>query len=121
MIVQESEEMYLETIFRLGRKMSKVRAVDVAGELGYSRPSVSRAVGLLKEKGYITVEGDRSIRFTEEGRRRAEAVYEKHRVITELFVRMGAERSSAEQNACRIEHVISSDMFEVLKNYLKTL
>lgn len=117
MVNQESEEMYLETIYILKQKNSNVHAVDVAAQLNYSRPSVSRAVGILKDKGYITLNAARGINFTEAGRKRAEAVYDKHKTITQLFIKMGAEASMAEENACRIEHVISEEMFEVLKKF----
>lgn len=119
MIVQESEEMYLETIYLLKKKNKSVHAIDVAEELNYSRPSVSRAVGLLKDKGFINVDEAMEIHLTSEGKKRAEAVYEKHKVITALFIKMGAPESLAEENACRIEHVISSDMFDVLKIFLE--
>lgn len=117
MVIQESEEMYLETIYILKQKSTNVHAVDVAAELNYSRPSVSRAMGLLKDKGYITIDDARGINFTSEGRKKAEAVYEKHKTITELFIKMGADAAIAEENACRIEHVISEEMFEVLKKF----
>ena len=121
MVIQESEEMYLETIYLLKRREINVHAVDIATELNYSSPSVSRAIGLLKDRGYITVDSDRGISFTEEGEKKAEAVYEKHRVITDLFIGMGANEVLAEQNACRIEHVISEEMFDVLKAYYEKL
>ena len=117
MKIQESEEMYLETIYVLKMKSANVHAVDVASELNYSRPSVSRAMGLLKNKGYITFDASRGISLTEEGKKRAQSVYVKHEVITWLFVKMGASESLAEENACRIEHVISDEMFEVLKKF----
>lgn len=115
MEIHESEEMYLETILRLHKRNGNVRSIDVASELSYSRPSVSKAVGLLKSKGYITVDGDGAIHLTEEGRDRAEKVYERHRVITELLIKTGVPAEVAEDNACRIEHVISDECFEYLK------
>ena len=121
MIVQESEEMYLETLYLLKKKNAAIRSIDIATELNYSRPSVSRAVGLLKEKGYITVTSNGEISFTDSGRKKAEAVYERHIVITDLFIKMGANTATAEDNACRIEHVISSEMFEVLKSFSEKL
>lgn len=113
----ESEEMYLETILLLKKKSSNVHAINIAEELGYSRPSVSRAVNLLQNKGLIDISKSGEINFTPEGKKKAEAVYEKHEAITALFVKMGAEKLMAEENACRIEHVISDEMFEVLKAY----
>lgn len=118
MQVHESEEMYLETILRLSERSATVRSIDVATELGFSRPSVSKAVGLLQQRGYITVEHGGAIRLTGEGRVKAESVYERHRVITKLLTLTGAPEELAEDNACRIEHVISDDMFDYLKKYL---
>lgn len=114
----ESEEMYLETILILQQKNAAVRSIDIARELNYSRPSVSRGVNLLQKKGFIAIEKNGLIRFTETGKAKAESVYERHRVITELLVLTGADRELAEENACRIEHVISEEMFEILKKYV---
>lgn len=111
--------MYLETILLLKKRGPRVHSIDIANELEYSRPSVSRAVNLLQKKGYISIAGDGAISFTEQGEAKAEAVYERHTVITELLVSIGADRKLAEDNACRIEHVISDDMFAILKNYMK--
>ncbi len=115
MKTHESEEMYLETILLLGEKNPSVHAIDVAGELGYAKSSVSRAVGLLQKKGYITVNEADEIRLTPSGKEKASEIYERHRVITELLIRMGADRKLAEENACRIEHVISAELFEIMK------
>ncbi len=115
----ESEEMYLETILLLSKKHGAVRSVRIAEELGYSRASVSRGVNLLAKKGYITFGQNGEINFTPEGRKKAESIYERHTVITVLLERAGASREIAEENACRIEHVISDDLFEVLKNFAK--
>lgn len=115
----ESEEMYLETILRLKQKIANVHAINVAEELGYSKPSVSRGMSLLAKKGYITVGSSGEILFTEEGKKRAEGVYERHTVITELLEKTGANRELAEENACRIEHVITPELFEILKNFVK--
>ncbi len=113
--------MYLETILLLKQKRANVHAVNVAEELGYSRPSVSRGVNLLAKKGYITFGQSGEIHFTAEGRAKAEEIYERHTVITDLLVRAGASRELAEENACRIEHVISPELFEVLKKYIKSI
>ena len=118
MQVYESEEMYRETILLLQKDHPVVRSIDIAEELGYSRPSISNAVHQLEKKGYITMDGG-DIRLSEEGRKRAEAVYERHRVITGLFVAMGAGESVAEENACRVEHVITEEMFSVIKAFVK--
>ncbi|MBQ9481958.1 MAG: metal-dependent transcriptional regulator [Clostridia bacterium] len=114
----ESKEMYLETILTLKKRGLRARSVDVANELGFSRPSVSNAVKLLQKQGYITVGTDGELNFTENGQKTAERVYERHLVLTEILVRAGADKKLAEDNACRIEHVISDDMFEILKNYV---
>ena len=116
---QESEEMYLETILLLKQKSSNVHAINIAEELGYSRPSVSRGVNLLVKKDYITVSANGEINFTEEGKAKAEGIYERHTVITELLESLGADKELAEENACRIEHVVSPELFEVLKKYVK--
>ena len=118
MEIHESEEMYLETILRLSDRSANVRSVDIAEELGYSRPSVSKAVGLLQSKGYIVVEYG-SIRLTKEGKERAEKVYERHQVLTKLFMKMGASKELAEDNACRIEHVVTEELFGYVKDYLE--
>lgn len=119
MKTDESQEMYLETIYRLKSKKSNVHAIDVAEELGYSKPSVSRAVGILKTNGYITVKDDGTIFLTAEGTEKASAVYDRHKILTEALIRLGVEPTSAEDNACRIEHIISEDAFEAVKDYVK--
>lgn len=113
----ESEEMYLETILLLKKQKSSVYSIDIANGLEYSRASVSRAVNLLQKSGYIVVGAHGEISFTEQGKKRAEGIYERHRLITNAFVKMGADKSVAEENACRVEHVISEEMMEVLKKY----
>lgn len=113
----ESEEMYLETILLLSARKETVRSVDVVEELGYAKSSVSRAVNLLLRKGLIVVDGNDGITLTESGRKSAETTYEKHRVFTEMFVQMGADRTLAEENACRVEHVISDELFRIIKEH----
>ncbi|MBR1675748.1 MAG: metal-dependent transcriptional regulator [Clostridia bacterium] len=113
----ESKEMYLETILRLKNKGARVRSTDVASELGYSRPSVSNAVKKLIAEGYIFVDKDGELVLTEKGNKQANSTYERHIVLTSLFKKMGAAETVAEEDACRIEHVISDELFEVLKNY----
>lgn len=117
MAYNESQEMYLETILRLQSKKSSVHAIDVAIELNYSKPSVSRAVSILKKDGYITVEVDGAIQFTKEGRDKAVAVFNRHKVLTDAFMKMGMPKAVAEDNACKVEHVISEEAFEIIKNY----
>ncbi len=111
----ESEEMYLETILLLKSKHPAVHAIDIAGELGYAKSSVSRAVGLLHQRGYIELNELDEITLTEKGLEKASDIYERHRVITGLLMRLGADEQLAEENACRIEHVISPELFEILK------
>ena len=117
MKTRESEEMYLETIYLLVSRNGATRSVNVAEEMGYSRPSVSRAVSLLNKKGYIRVDENGLITLTDVGVERARNIYERHRVITELLMKIGADVDMAEENACRIEHVITPELFEVLKKY----
>lgn len=115
----ESEEMYLETILLLKKKHASVRSIDIATELDYSRPSVSRAVNLLQNNGYILIEKNGEIHFTEEGERKATEIYERHHIITDVLVKLGADKEVAEDNACRIEHVISAELMKILKEYLE--
>ncbi len=118
--IRESEEMYLETILRLQQRKAGVRSVDVAEELGYVKSSVSRGVNLLKKKGYILIDGETgAITFTEEGRKRAENVYGRHRVLTAALMKLGAEQRPAEENACRIEHVVSEEMMEIFRKFVE--
>lgn len=118
MRLQESGEMYLETIYILAQKGGSVRSVDVCEHMGYSKPSVSRAVGLLKEGGYLLMDRDGCLRLTAEGQAAAERTYERHRLLTDFFVKMGVCEDTAEEDACRIEHVISEETFEAIKNHL---
>lgn len=119
MRTRESEEMYLETILLLKQKSANVHAINVAEELGYSKPSVSRAMSLLLKNGYITFGSGGEIQFTAQGKQKAESIYERHVVITKLLEKAGADKELAEENACRIEHVISPEMFEILKEFVK--
>lgn len=119
MRTHESEEMYLETILLLRERGVRVHAVDIAGELGYAKSSVSRAVGLLQRKGYIAVDEYDEISLTRSGKEKASDIYDRHRIITELLMRIGADRTLAEENACRIEHVVSPELFELIKKHVK--
>lgn len=121
MHLQESGEMYLETILRLTRKQNRVRSIDVVESMGFSKPSVSRAVGLLKKGGYLTVDEDGYLFLTEEGLRAAERTYERHRVLTEFFCRLGVSEAVASSDACKMEHDISDETFDAIKNYLDRL
>ena len=118
MHIQESGEMYLETILVLSKKRGVVRSIDIAEHLGYSKPSVSRAVGLLKNGGFITVANDGAIDLTEEGFEIANKIYERHTVISSLLMRIGVDEETAAEDACRVEHHISDATFEALKKYL---
>lgn len=115
MHLQESGEMYLETILILSKKSQNVRSVDVGEYMGYSKPSVSRAVGLLKSGGFLTVSGDGSLVLTDIGREVAENIYEKHTTLTKLLISLGVDETTAAEDACKIEHVISDTSFEAIK------
>ncbi len=117
MRLQESGEMYLETILRLYEKKDRVRSIDVAEEMGYSKPSVSRAVKILSANGYIEVDSLGSITLTPEGRAVAERTYERHLVLTELLTGLGVDEATAAEDACRVEHVISETTFEAIKRH----
>lgn len=113
----ESEEMYLETILLLTERQKEVRSIDVATELNYSRASVSRAMGLLQEKNYIQIVNGK-IKLTEIGLQKANDIFERHEIITDLLIKLGVDRDMAEDNACRIEHVISPELLVYFKNFL---
>ena len=121
MRLQESGEMYLEAIHVLSKSMTMVRSIDVSEYLGYSKPSVSRAVGLLKSGGYITVDRDGGLNLTESGREIAEKIYERHTLLTRLLVRMGVSEEVAAADACKLEHAISDESFRAIKNYTENL
>jgi len=109
--------MYLETIYVLSQKSNTVRSIDVVEYMGYSKPSVSRAVGLLKKDDYITVNEDGYLFLTEKGRAVAEQLYERHTILTQVLVALGVDETTAVQDACRIEHVISDDSFQAVKKF----
>lgn len=117
MTVRESGEMYLEAILVLAKKSGYVRSIDVSEYLGYSKPSVSRAMGILREGGYILMEKDGAITLTDSGRKLAETIYERHTVLSELLIRLGVDEKTATDDACRIEHVISDESFQAIKQY----
>lgn len=118
MQLKESGEMYLETIYVLSQKSKFVRSIDVCEEMNYSKPSVSRAVGILKEGGYLTVGADGSLNLTDAGHEIAERTYERHTVLSQIFELLGVDKEIAAADACKIEHVISNETFEALKNHL---
>ena len=115
---KESEEMYLETILILKRQNGSVRSLDVAEELQYSRASVSRGMSLLRKKGYIVFDENQAISFTESGEKKAWEIYTMHDVLAKMFIKIGASKEVAEENACRVEHIISPELFEVVKRFL---
>lgn len=117
MVDNESQEMYLETILKIKKRKGSVRAIEIAEELGYSKPSVSRAVGIMKKDGYIIVRPDGLIELTDSGKGKAENILARHKSLTEAFVKMGLEQKAAEENACRVEHVITEEAFEAIKKH----
>lgn len=117
MRIQESGEMYLEAILVLTKRSGVVRSVDVSEYMGYSKPSISRAVGNLSEGGYITVDKHGYLRLTETGRAIAEKIYERHTALTSLLVGVGVDPKIAAEDACKIEHDISDESFEALKKH----
>ena len=120
MSMHESAEMYLETIYTLSLNSTSVRSIDVAEALTYSRPSVSRAVGLLKKDGYLLMDEEGFLTLTEEGRALAERIYERHTVLTAALEALGVDKETAAKDACKIEHDISDRTFEAIKAHMKT-
>ena len=119
MALYESAEMYLETIYQLSRERSAVRSVDVAESMGYSKPSVSRAVGLLKKGGYLLMEKDGTLTLTETGLETAHKIFERHTTLTSLLIRLGVDPETASEDACKMEHVISDETFDAFKRHIK--
>ena len=118
--IYESGEDYLETILILDERTKYVRSVDIAAELGYSKPSVSRAVSILKANGYITVEADGQIKLTKSGLKKAGEVYSRHRLIKQFFAEiLGVNQVTAEEDACKVEHVISEETYQRLKAFVE--
>lgn len=111
----ESGEMYLETILLLSKQKEDVRAMDIAEHMSFSKPSVSRALGLLENGGYITRDSENLISFTEAGLELAEKIYERHTVIRELLIKIGVSEETACEDACKVEHYISDETFEAIK------
>ena len=117
----ESGEMYIETIYVLTKKGAPPRAIDVGEYMGFSKPSVSRAIGLLKSGGYITVDPDGFIALTDVGAEVAERIYERHTLLTEFLVRLGVDRETASADACKIEHHLSDKTFAAIKNHAESI
>lgn len=115
--LEESGQMYLETIYVLSKKSSLVRSVDVAEHMGYSKPSVSRAVGLLKSAGFVVMDSDGALHLTDSGCEIAEKIYERHSVLTEFLVSLGVDKETALEDACKMEHDISDESLEAIKKF----
>ena len=118
MSLHESAEMYLESIYQLSQKNSSVRSIDVAEYMGYSKPSVSRAVGLLKQGGYLTVDKDGFLILTESGLASAEKIFERHKVLTDMLTALGVPEEIAVQDACKMEHGISDVSLEAIRRHM---
>ena len=119
MKIQESAENYLEAILILMQKNGQVRSIDVAHYTGYSKPSISRAVGLLRDNGYVSIDQNGLLGLTEAGLKIAETIYERHTVLTDLLTKLGVSPETAAEDACRIEHVISAETFDKLKEHVR--
>lgn len=121
MALQESGEMYLESIYMLSKKNESVHSIDVCEYMGYSKPSVSRAVKILRENDYITVESDGKLRLTEKGTAVAESMYQRHTVLTTFLKNLGVSDEVASRDACKIEHVISEESFDAIRAEIQKL
>ena len=119
MAMQESGEMYLETIYVLSQQTASVRSIDVADHLGYSKPSVSRAVGLLKKEGLLLMDEMGYLKLTETGEAKAKSIYERHTVLSRLLMNLGVDEKTATEDACRIEHYISDTSFNAIKAHMQ--
>lgn len=119
MAMQESGEMYLETIYILSQKSDSVRAIDVGNHMGYSKPSVSRALGILKKDGLITVGDSGHLELTKKGLSMAKKIYERHTVLSRMFMALGVDEETATDDACRIEHYISDKSFKAIKDHIE--
>ena len=119
MNLQESGQMYLETILILTKESSHVRSIDVCEHMGFSKPSVSRARGILKNGGYITIDKDGYITLTESGKNTAQKIYDRHRVLTDFLISIGVNPDIASADACKIEHHISDESLDAIKAHLE--
>ena len=117
MALHESAEMYLETIYELSQAHPTVRSIDVAEAMGYSKPSVSRAVGLLKQGGYLEMDKDGFLTLTASGAEIARKIFERHTILSKMLTMLGVSKETAAEDACKIEHVISDETFEAIKNH----
>ena len=118
MALHESGQMYIETIYVLSQKISNVRSLDIAEYMGFSKPSVSRAVGLLKKGGFVNMDKNGHLSLTEEGKEVAEKIYERHTILTQCLIRLGVDKETAAEDACKIEHDISDASLEAIKKFI---
>lgn len=116
-MLQESGEMYLETLLILSKKSNAVRSVDIGTYMNFTKPSVSRAIGLLKKGGYVISSAEGYLSLTESGRKIAEKIYERHKLLTEFLMHLGVDEETAAEDACKIEHHISDKSFEAIKKH----
>lgn len=121
MPIQESGEMYLESILVLSKKNPNVRAIDISEYMGFSKPSVSRALSVLKNGGFVTVSEQGHLKLTEDGKNIAEKIYERHTVLTNYLTLIGVDKETASQDACKMEHVVSDESFNAIKQQVKLL
>mgnify|MGYP003105685593 CR=1 FL=1 len=119
MQLKESGEMYLETIYVLSKKSNYIRSIDVCEEMGYSKPSVSRAVGLLKQGGYLLMDKEGYLTLTESGLDVAKKIYERHTLLSKFLVRLGVDEKTAAEDACKMEHDISDESFSAIKEHIR--
>lgn len=121
MSLKESGEMYLESIYVLSKTKDVVRSIDIAEHMNYSKPSVSRAVSMLKNEGYINIDKDGHITLTDAGLSQADKIYDRHKVLSEALMLLGVDKKNAEEDACKMEHIISDESFYALKNHLNKM
>ena len=121
MSIQESGEMYLESILVLSKRNPNVRAIDISEYMGFSKPSVSRALSVLKSEGFVTVNDQGYLKLTEDGKNIAEKIYERHTVLTNYLILIGVDKDVASQDACKMEHVVSDESFNAIKHQVKLL
>ena len=119
MALQESGEMYLEAIYVLSQESNAVRGIDIGDYLGYSKPSVSRALGVLRDEGLVRKDDDGFVKLTEAGAILAKRIYERHTVLTQMFINLGVDEETASEDACRVEHYISDKTFDAIKAHMK--
>lgn len=120
MKIKESAENYLEAILMLKASNGSVRSIDIANELGFSKPSVSVAMKNLRENGYISIDSDGLISLEDKGREIAEKIYERHTLLSDWLIALGVSQETASKDACRIEHVISAESFAAIKNHVNS-